>query len=266
MSAAVQPAHWPETILPESHNEKGSLGSDVLALRGGSPRMLKAMTEVLATEFRKSWYDLTAGIAVFMAPSRVHEFTSRDAIELVKALCHAKAVAVVALGSATARTDDRDQGLEPDESFLIGERAARFLGIEARDGTKAALADLGEKPPDLAVEVEHTHYDPNKVAIYRALGVPELWEMATSVVQRAPRILDLQAEGSARSVSTSRILPGVRAERLPAAIAELKEIGGFAAFVEGNALGEPVIEHLLATARVSESAPRRSPSTGPGLR
>ena len=252
MSTAVEPVHWPEAMLPQSCAELGSLGSNVLALRGGSPHVLKAMAEALATEFRKSWYDLAAGVAVFMAPSRAHAFTSRDMIDLVKALCHAKDVAVVAMGDTTIKADREGKSLEPDESFLIGERAARFLRIQSDKGREAALAELGDQPPDLAVEVEHTHYDANKIAIYRALGVPELWELATGDAPRAPRIFDLQAEGCARSVATSRILPGVQAEMLPAAVDELIDIGGLAAFMLRVGRGEPVARRLLTATGVPE--------------
>ena len=252
MSTAVQPVHRPEAILPQSCTEVGSLGSDVLALRGGSPRVLKAMTEALALEFRKGWYDLTAGIAVFMAPNRAHAFTSREMIDLVKALCHAKALTVVAMGGTTIKADHEGRRLEPDESFLIGERALRFLRIESEHGVEAALADVGEDPPDLAVEVEHTHYDARKTAIYRALGVPELWELATGAAGRTPQIFDLQAAGEPRVIAASRIVPGVHAERLPAAAAELRKIGGLATFMLRVGRGEPVVRHLLAAAGVPE--------------
>ena len=248
MSVVVRPADWPEALVPRCHKETGSLGSDMLALCGGSPQVLKAMVEGLATEFRKGWYDLTAGIAVFMAPSRAHEFTSRQAIELVKALFHAKAIAVVDMGATTIQADHGNKSLEPDESFLIGERAARFLQIDSEQGLEAALDDVGEEPPDLAVEVEHTHYDPGKIEVYRAVGVPELWELATGAARRAPRILDLQAEGGARPVATSRLLPGVSAERLPAAAAELRNIGGLVEFVRRMERGERVDRRLLAAA------------------
>ena len=258
MSTAAQSAHWSEAVLPESHMEEGSLGSKVLALRGGSPHMLKAMVEGLAIEFRKSWYDLAGGLAVFMAPSRAHEVTSEEVGDLVKALCHANGLAIVSLRSATARTGDRNRGLEPDESYLIGERAARFLRIKSEQGLEAALEDAGDDPPDLAVEVEHTEYDSGKIAIYRNLGVRELWELATGAARRAPRILDLQAPSGARPVEVSRILPGVQAERLPAAVAELGKIGGLMAFVAQMASGEPVARRLLNAARMLEPSSRQS--------
>ncbi len=249
MSAAAEPSHRQETILPRCVEGTGSLGSNVLAIQGGSPRVLKAMVEELAAEFRKGWYDLTAGIAVFMAPSRTHEIRSEDLNDLVKTLCLANGLAVVPMSSTTTRTDNRNKSMDPDESFLIGERAARFLRIESERGLEAAIADVGEQPPDLAIEVEHTHYDPKKVAVCRAAGIGEIWELAAAA-RRAPRILDLQAEGGARPVESSRLLPGVRAEGLTAAVAELRKIGGALAFVRQMERGEPVVRRLLTAAGV----------------
>ena len=248
----METLNWPEALVPRCRKETGSLGSDVLALCGGSPRVLKGMVEGLATEFRKGWYDLTAGIAVFMAPSRAHAFTSEDANELIKALCHSNGLAVVAMGDTTITTDAGDKSIEPDESFLIGERAARFLDIAAREGTEAALKDVGEEPPDLVVEVEHTHYDPGKIEVYRAVGARELWELATGTAGRTPRILDLKAPGGVRPVEASRILAGVRADRLPTVIAELREIGGALEFATQMGRGEPVVRRLLAAAGAPE--------------
>ena len=247
--------------MPRLHKETGSLGSVVLAVRGGSPRVLRAIIEDLSTQFRKGWYDIADGIAVFMAPSSAHEFTTDDMRQLIEALCLSSGLAVVSMRSTTAQTEDRNQSMDPDESFLIGERAARFLRIQSSEGREAALADLGTKPPDLAVEVEHTHYDPKKVEVYRAVGVRELWEMSTGSTRRAPRILDLQAPGGARPVETSSILSGVCAARLPAAVAELRTIGGLVVFVRQMERGESVVGGLLAAAGVPEPRKRRSDRT-----
>lgn len=59
-----------DDILPNWHCAKGSLGSELLVLRDGSPKVLRAMVDELRGRFRQCRYDLAAGIAVFMAPSR----------------------------------------------------------------------------------------------------------------------------------------------------------------------------------------------------
>ena len=247
-ATAARSQEPPESMLPRCERGTSSLGSDVFAVRGGDLRMLQAAIEVLSKRFRRSWFDLTRRLAVFTAPSRSHEFTTGKIKELVAALCLASGIAVVSMRATTARTEDRKRSLEPDESFLIGERAVRFLQIESREGEAAALAALGDSPPDLAIEVEYAHYDAEKVDVYRAVGVRELWELATGEKRRTPRILDLQAPEGVRALGSSRLLPGVRADCLPAALAELRGIGGLTAFSAARALGEPVAERLFAAA------------------
>ena len=239
-----------DPIAPEMIWEIGSLGSPVLALRGGRPDVLERIADGYAERFRKSWRDLRRGIAVFMAPTKTHEFTSIRADGLAQALCLASGLAVVALGAATIRTNDaaRRRG-DPDESFFIGEKAERCLAME-----RAGLSDdeIGEAfedtPADLAVEVEHTNYERAKRDIYRRAGVRELWEMATALAGGETAIIDLQAPDGPRPVAVSNLIPGVRADGLDGALRVLREIGGYGDFREAWGRGEPVAERLLGAA------------------
>lgn len=240
-----------DPIAPELTWETGSLGSPVLALRGGDPDILKRVADRYAERFRKSWRDLKSGIAVFMAPSRAHEYSKGDARGGVEALAAALGLAVVNLGSATLRgADSENRQGDPDESFFIGPAAARYRAIERRDGTEAARAALADTPADLAVEVEHTHYDATKRAIYRAAGVAELWEIATAPTGKETAIVDLQASGGPQSVEASAVVPGVQADGLDEALQVLREIGGYGEFMRALGGGEPVAERLLAAAGV----------------
>ena len=258
-ATAVRTEDWLEHTLPKWERKTGSLGSEVLAVRAESPPVLQGLIEALSAGFRKSWCDLAAGLAVFMAPSRVHEFAAENMAELVKALCLVGGdIPIVAMRATTMRTKDEKRKIDPDESFLVGERAARFLRIESGKGTAAALAAFGTEPPDLAIEVEHTHYDSGKPGLCRAAGVRELWELAADPDGSASRILDLQAPEGVRPVGESRPVPGVCAVRLRAAAAELRRIGGLVPFTRKMERGEPVVKRLLAVAGTA-------PSQGPKL-
>jgi len=57
------------------------------------------------------------------------------------------------------------------------------------------------QPPDLAVEVEHTHQHPDKISIYRTCGVKELWDLATAAAGRAPEAVRLYREAVDRDPS-----------------------------------------------------------------
>ena len=251
-----------DPIAPELIWETGSLGSPVLALRGGYPDVLERMADHYAERFRKGWRDLAGGLAVFMAPSTAHALTARDAQGLVLSLCAARGIAVFDLRDATIRGsgDGRRRRGDPDESLYIGEQAERCRAmVRAGRGNDDIGEAMDDTPADLAVEVEHTHYERAKRAIYRGAGVGELWEIATGSAGRAPAIVDLQAPGGPRPVETSAVVPGVRADGLDEALRMLREIGGIVEFVRADERGEPVAERLLAAAGATEAegpAPR----------
>lgn len=237
-----------DDILPSWRRAKGSLGSELLVLRNGSPKVLGAMVDELRGRFRQCRFDLTAGIAVFMAPSRAHEYTAADVGDTVIALCRCLSLAVVSLRSSTTRSEDERQSGDPDASFFVGEKAERFLRLRERAGHAAAVEATEEESPDLVVEVEHTHYNPDKVSIYRAAGAKELWDLATGAVGRSPAMHDLQAEGGARKIEVSELVPGVRTDGLPTAMAELRAIGGLVEFGWKLRDGQPVERRLLDAA------------------
>ena len=252
-----------DDALPTWREGTGPLGSGVVSLRGGDPGVFKAWTEYLSKRFRKGWYDLTAGVAVFMAPSVAHEVKASDLADLIRALCRCKALAVVHLRSATSATEDKQQAADPDESFFVGEKAERFRYLEARAGLDRAISEMEKVPRDLVVEVEHSHYDAEKPTIYRRAGVRELWDIGTTKVKRRQAIWDLQAPGGSRTAEISRVIEGVRADRVVAATAELRALGGLVAFVERKALGEPVAERLLAAVGGTPAPPGSDEPPGP---
>ena len=239
-------------VIPEWWEGTGSLGSATVELSGGCPQVFASVVESLADQFRKAWYDFASGVAVFMAPSAMHESNARGALELVQALCECGGLAVVAMGAAAARTSDRSASADPDESFFIGRRAERFLAIMQAHGRDAAVSEMEDVPRDLVIEVEHSRRDPDKRAIYRDAGIAELWELATSAAGRAPAIWDLQTQTAPTATPTSCLLPGVRADALPTAMVELQRIGGLTGLVRGIERGDPVDQSLMASAGIAE--------------
>lgn len=240
-----------DPIAPEITWQTGSLGSPVLALQGGFPDVLQSMADAYAERFRKSWRDIRSGIAVFMAPSRVHERATELAGELVAAVCAAQRLAVVKLRATTLTAEGG--GGEPDESFYIGEKAERYLSLEKELGVAGADDAFDPLPADLAIEVEHTHYESAKRDIYRRAGVLELWEFATAPAGGAAAIIDLQAPDGPRPVAESSLIPGVHADGLDHALRVLREIGGLVEFSFAAARGAPVVERLLAAAKAVAS-------------
>ncbi len=247
-------------VIPEWREGRGSLGSATVELSGGCPEVFASVVERLGVQFRKAWYDLASQIAVFMAPSAMHESTARGTLELVQALCECFGLAVVPMGATSAHAARAGGGsarADPDESFFVGPRAERFLVLMHSRGREAAIAEMQGEPRDLVVEVEHAHRSTNKRGIYRDAGVTELWELATGAAGRAPAIWDLQTRAAPTETPASRVLAGVMADALPAAMVELDRIGGLVGLGRALGRGEPAARSLLASAGVAAPKGRR---------
>lgn len=71
--------------------------------------------------------------------------------------------------STTLRRKLKEKGIEADECFWIA-NAHRIAGRRRLDLRR-------DPPPDLALEVDVTHSCLNRLAIYAALRVPEVWRL-----------------------------------------------------------------------------------------
>ncbi len=107
------------------------------------------------------------GIIEFMTPLFAHEQSNRLIERVVNTLVEEKGLECTPAGSMTIKRADLSAGKEPDSSFYIqNEQLVRG---------KIRLDFSQDPPPDLAVEVDITHSAINQLALYAALGVPELW-------------------------------------------------------------------------------------------
>lgn len=105
-------------------------------------------------------------------------------------------------GSTTMRQRLKKKGLEPDECFWFEhERAMR--GKEKWRAGK-------DPPPDLAIEMDITHSSLDRMAIYAALRVPEVWRCT----RKALRAYRLGNDGVYHDVAGSALLPFLPLERV----------------------------------------------------
>jgi Uma2 family endonuclease len=136
-----------------------------------------------------------------MTPSHDHERVNRRLHTLVETLCIAWKYRVDNVGSATFKRPDLQKGFEPDTCFYI-QHVDDVLG-------KERLELPVDPPPDLVIEVEVTSTAIDKLSLYAAAGVPEVWRWDGSSVI----ILELQ-NGEYVRVRASIALPGLRADDL----------------------------------------------------
>ncbi len=97
-------------------------------------------------------------------------------------------------GSTTWRKPLRDKGLEPDECYYLA-NARRIIGRSV---------DLSvDPPPDLAVEIEISKSALDRMSIYAALGVPEVWRFDGERLT----VESLQSDGTYQAVAISPSFP-----------------------------------------------------------
>ena len=133
--------------------------------------------ELLTTSFRRERYKTRLG-------------------RLVEALAEEFDREIFPAGSMTFKREDLERGLEPDECYWI----AHEPDVRGR----LEYDPYKDPPPDLVIEIEVTRSAMNRLGIYAALGVPEVW----CFNGKALRVLCLGGN-EYREVPESPTFPGV---------------------------------------------------------
>lgn len=102
------------------------------------------------------WYRVTylEGTLEIMSPSRRHELGKKNISRLLEAYLEETRTRFWGLGSTTFRKEEKKGGTEPDECYCIGTE---------------------KEFPDLAIEVVLSSGGVDKLAVYKKLGVTEVW-------------------------------------------------------------------------------------------
>jgi Uma2 family endonuclease len=129
-----------------------------------------------------------------MVPSLDHERYKSLLGRLIETLTLELDLPCDAAGSTTWRKQLEDRGLEPDECYYLA-NAERVVGRKV---------DLSvDPPPDLAIEIEISRSALDRLGIYAALGVPEVWRFDGEAL----RVEQLQADGTYQEVAVSPSFP-----------------------------------------------------------
>jgi Uma2 family endonuclease len=139
------------------------------------------------------------GTLELMAPSFDHERLNRLLAELVAAIATGMDCDYEQAGSTTFKRQDIGRGFEPDSCFYL-QHAAVIRGHRHID-----LAT--DPPPDLVLEIDITHPSLDKLPIYAAIGVPEVWRYDGERLIMYRLIADRYDE-----IENSTVLPGVTSD------------------------------------------------------
>jgi Uma2 family endonuclease len=148
------------------------------------------------------------GLLEIMSPLAEHEDLKHTIALVIDALAEALNIDTRGYGSTTFRRKDLARGFEPDACFYI-------RNVERVKG-KTRLDLNVDPPPDLVVEIDITNSSLDKLALFAALGVPEVWRHDGKSLT-----FHVRSEGAYVAREESSLLPGVNR----AAVARFIEAG-----------------------------------------
>ena len=151
---------------------------------------------------RRVLHSYVNGELRIMSPSPRHENSKKLIAQLVETLTDELDLPRYSLGSMTMKLGKHEKGAEPDECYLIT-AAPQITDIRNYD------LDI-DPPPDLVVEVDVTSPSLNRLPVYAALGIPEVWIYDGKTLTIALR----QDDGSYQSSESSRSFPKLSANDL----------------------------------------------------
>ena len=107
------------------------------------------------------------GDLLIMVTSPEHELINRVIATLIHTISEELEVEWLDFGSTTYKRKDLQRGFEPDSCF--------YFKNEAPMRGKKRLDLSVDPPPDLVVEIDITHPSLNKLPLFAAFGIPEVW-------------------------------------------------------------------------------------------
>src|SRR5205814_1277642 len=150
------------------------------------------LDDVGETHHRVTYQD---GDLEFMTISLEHDSYGRWIGRLISFVAFEMKLSLKTGGSTTLKKALRKVGLEPDECFWI-KHASEVRGKKKWDA-------LTDPPPDLAVEIDISTSWLDRLEIYAALKVPEVWRFDGDALQ----VLILGSNGKYRERSRSLAFP-----------------------------------------------------------
>ena len=171
------------------------------------------------------------GTLEIMSPSPKHEGVASIMARLIAVWTEELNIPIRSLGEMTCSREDIEQGFEPDKCY--------YVQNEPRMWDKMDINLSADPPPDLAIDVEISRSSVNKMEIYAAFGVPELWRLD----RRRLRVYEL-VEGVYLPRASSLCfpqLPIAHLQRILGRVGKVREtelIRGFRAWVRKNFVRE----------------------------
>ena len=201
--------------------------------------------EIDSWEGRLEFWDARTEIAMVAEPvTTYHEYPSQRLIRLTEIIAHSRGSSIITVGTADLllRTDTgaKAQIMQADQTVYLH---------PDRDRPRGAAMEVGQKLPDIVLEVDHTtDVYRRKFDLYEEWGFPELWvevpdaESRSRPKRKVPglRIHVLGASGRFEERASSAAFAGWTAPEIHRALNEVTPSAETTATLRriGRALGE----------------------------
>ena len=126
----------------------------------------KQISDTLQDE-TSAHFTFDRGQLEIMVLSLKHEYLKKILAMLFERLAENLDVEIFAAGSTTFRREDIARGFEPDECYYV-ENAQGMRGKETVN------LDF-DPPPDLTIEIDVKNSSLDRMGIFAAMGIPEVW-------------------------------------------------------------------------------------------
>ena len=189
------PAVAAEEAAPDEEIDSALVagGGDSVVLRGISWKLYRKLRKMRANYNLRMTYD--RGELEIMSPSALHEGIATLLGNLITVWTMELKIPLRSCGKMTIRRAALKRGFEPDNCY--------YVQHEPQMWDKKKINFKTDPPPDLAIEVEVTRKLLDKIGIYTAFRVPELWRCDGSTL----KVLELSPEGAYVARETSLCFP-----------------------------------------------------------
>jgi Uma2 family endonuclease len=142
------------------------------------------------------------GSLELMTTSPKHEIYKKQSARFIEIMAEELNRPFTTAGNMTFQKQQLERGMEPDDCF--------WLEHEPAMRGKLTWDPDVDPPPDLGLEIEISRSALNRMQIYAALRVPEVW----CFDGRLLRVYRLQADGTYQQVPASQVFPEVAVAEL----------------------------------------------------
>lgn len=145
---------------------------------------------------RRVVHSYVDGELVIMSPLGFpHEHSKHLIGRLIWALAEELQTPIVGVGSLTLKSAELAKGAEPDDGY--------YVANESSMRGKRDYDPATDPPPDLLIEIDVTSPSLNRLAVYAAIGVPEVWVFDGFSIA----VQTLQADASYAEATASLAFP-----------------------------------------------------------